>query len=146
MGVSRNRGLSAAVLAALAAVGLSSGCAAVLVGGGAAAGAGAYYYLRSELKRTYAATYDNTWDATKAALEDLELKIVRSPRDKMSGEMVALRGNGQEITARIESLSEHSTQVGVRVGTFGDRNVSSRVHDTILATLQKRGAIVKTSE
>jgi len=119
---------------------LASGCAALVVTG-AVAGAGAYYYARGELTRTYASSFDDTWQATVDSVKALDLKLAGHTKDKLGAELKAIRGDGEEVVLRLTSLKVKLTEVGVRVGDLGDRTASERIHHTILDTLRKRGQI-----
>jgi hypothetical protein len=130
--------LSWAALALLVAAG---GCGVLAVGG--AAGAGAFFYIKGEVSRVYAAKLDDAWKATDEAMKSFDLRMGVSNKDEFGGTMRASRANGDEVVARFKRLGPTSTELGIRVGTLGDRSISEQTHDKILKLLQDRGQIVK---
>mgnify|MGYP005835547665 CR=1 FL=1 len=120
---------------------LVSGCVAVGAGIVAGAGVGTYYWVKGELKRAYAAEFDHAWRAAEDAGKELELMRDRYTRDKLGGEMAFIRGDGTEVTVRLRSKQVDLTEISVRIGTFGDRVASERIHSTIFRLLKERGQI-----
>ncbi len=122
-----------AVFLVLAPVLLLSGCVALVVG--AAAGVGGYAYVKGELVRVYDVPYEKAWTASLDTLKSLDMTIVDESRDKLKGIISAKRADDASIKVTVESLSEQSTRVKVRVGVFGDRSASERIHEEIAARL-----------
>src|SRR5947207_352279 len=85
--------LFAAMILALAVV--SSGCAVLLVGGAAAAGAGTYAYVAGELRSSEAVDLDKAWNATQAAMKDMEFAVTEKEKDGVSAKLTA-RGAGDK--------------------------------------------------
>lgn len=99
-----------------------TGCAAVLVGG--AAGVGTYAYIKGELKVTEAATLERTWSATQSAMKDLQFRVTTQQKDALQGRLVAKTASDKRIEIDLEKVSDTMTEVRVRVGTFGDEDLS----------------------
>ncbi|MDV2496255.1 MAG: DUF3568 family protein [bacterium] len=114
---------------------LSAGCPAAILVTGAGLGAGAYAWVKGELKRTYPATYDAVWNASSDALQSLEMPVVSQQRDALKGTIMAKRADGSDVRVDVKYLTENTTQVSIRIGLFGDRPDSARVHETIQARL-----------
>jgi hypothetical protein len=114
---------------------VASGCAAAVLATGAGLGAGTYAWIKGELRRTYPATYDSVWNAATDALQSLEMPLASQQRDALKGTIMAKRADGSDVRVDIKYLTEKTTQVGVRIGLFGDRADSARVHETIQARL-----------
>lgn len=112
-----------------------SGCAVAVLATGAGLGAGTYAWIKGELKRTYPATYDAVWNASSDALQSLEMPVVSQQRDALKGTIMAKRADGSDVRVDVKYLTENTTQVSVRIGLFGDRPDSARVHETIQARL-----------
>jgi hypothetical protein len=112
-----------------------SGCAVAVLATGAGLGAGTYAWLKGELKRTYPATYDAVWNASSDALQSLEMPVVSQQRDALKGTIMAKRADGSDVRVDVKYLTENTTQVSIRIGLFGDRPDSARVHETIQARL-----------
>ncbi len=119
-----------AMAAALAA--LTAGCAAVLVGGAAAAaGVGTYAYVSGELKGSEAVSLDRAWSASQAAMKDLEFPITNKAKDALQGELTARTAADKRIVVKLKKVSDKTTDIRIRVGTFGDETVSRLILDKI---------------
>ena len=101
----------------------------------AAAGAGAYYYVKGDLKRNYEAPMDKTWNATVKALEALQINVESKQNDALTGVINGKLADGKSYTVNVKRLNENLTEVGIRVGTFGDRDRAEAIHDKILSSL-----------
>lgn len=108
----------------------------VAIGAAAAAvGAGAYYYVKGDLKRNYEASMDKTWQATIKAVEELKLTPESKKNDAFGGVIEGKMADGKSFSINVKRLGENMTEVGVRIGTFGDRAKSEAIHDKILSLL-----------
>jgi hypothetical protein len=108
----------------------------VAIGAAAAAvGAGAYYYVKGDLKRNYEAPMDKTWDATVKALAALQINVESKQNDALTGVIKGKLADGKSYTVNVKRLGENLTEVGIRVGTFGDRERAEAIHDKILSNL-----------
>jgi hypothetical protein len=114
-----------------------SGCTRKLaaIGAVAAVGTGAYLYVKGDLKRNYEASIDKTWQAAVKSVEDLELSTESKENDAFNGIIKGKMANGKSFTVSVKRLGENLTEVGVRVGTFGDREIAEAIHDKILSNL-----------
>jgi hypothetical protein len=137
------RTVSLALLALCAVIVFAAGCAVVVIGG---AGAGTYYYFKGELSRTYAATMDHSAEAAELALKDLKLNYVVETKDQLSADLTAIRSNGDKIRIHLESVKPNSIKIGVRVGTFGDKDVSTTLHEEIFSILKSKGYLQATAK
>ena len=108
---------------------------AVLGAAAAAVGAGTYYYIKGDLKRNYEAPMDKTWDATIKSVEELKLTTESTEHDAFNGVIKGKMADGKSFTINVKRLGENSTEVGVRIGTFGDRARSEAIHDKIHSKL-----------
>ncbi len=118
-------------------IGLSA-CSKKWVALGAAAaavGTGAYFYVKGDLKRNYEAPMDKTWQAAVKAVEELKLSTESKQNDAFGGVIEGKMADGKSFTINVKRLGENSTEVGVRIGTFGDRVKSEAIHDKILSKL-----------
>ena len=112
-------------------------CATVaMVGAGAGAGFGAYSYVKGELKVDYPYSYDQTWDACLTALERLEINLTSQGRDSLGGKITGKRSDGKSVVIKVKDKGLGVTTVGVRVGTFGSREASSKIQETIINVLR----------
>lgn len=102
-----------------------TGCAAVIIGG--AAGAGTYAYIKGELKVTENAPLDRTWSACQSAMKDLQFKVTTQQKDALQGRLVAKTASDKRVEIDLEKVSEDMTEIRVRVGTFGDEDLSKLI-------------------
>ena len=118
-------------------IGLSA-CSKKWVALGAAAaavGTGAYFYIKGDLKRNYEAPMDKTWEASVQAVEELKLTTESSEHDAFTGAIKGKMADGKSFTINVKRLSDNMTEVGIRIGTFGDRARSEAIHDKIHSKL-----------
>ena len=108
---------------------------AVIGAAAAAVGAGAYYYVKGDLKRNYEAPMDVTWEATIKSVEELKLTVESQKHDGLSGVITGKTADEKGFEINLKRLGENLTEVGVRIGTFGDRAKSEAIHDKILSKL-----------
>ena len=108
-----------AVLASL--IAFASGCALFAVG------AAGYAYAKGELKSTEPAPLDRTWDATVAAVKELQFPIVEQSKDALEARMVAKNAEDKDIRIKLKKVADNSTELHVRVGAFGDEAVSHEI-------------------
>jgi hypothetical protein len=110
-----------------------SGCLALAAG--AAAGVGTYAYVKGELKSTFEAGLDQTWEATQKAVDDLQFTVKEKSKDALQAREVAREADGTDVKIALESKSEKVTEVRVRVGVFGNESQSRLIMDRIKARL-----------
>jgi len=88
MNAMKRKCLLLAAAAGLAVAG--AGCAALVVGGAvAAAGVGTYAYVNGEMEGTEAVSLDTAWEASQAAMTDLEFTLVSKKKDALQAELTS---------------------------------------------------------
>jgi hypothetical protein len=112
-----------------------SGCPAAWIIGGAAAGVGIYVYSKGELERKYPVGFDTAWQTSIKVLEQLQFTRESSNRDGLAGRIEARRADGTPIRVSFELISNKVTSIKVKVGVFGDREISERIHEHIRENL-----------
>ena len=117
-------------------IGLNA-CSRYVVAGAVAAGAaaGTYFYVKGNLKRSYEAPVERVWEATLQAVEELKLTTESKTHDAFGGEIKGKMADGDSFIIELKRLGEKSTEVGIRIGVFGDRTRSETIHDKILSKL-----------
>jgi hypothetical protein len=135
-GSGRKRRLCVAYLA-LAALALgNAGCLVAAAAGAAAGGAGAYAYYKGRVCRTYVANVEDVRAATHKALAELQLPVIKNEPTARGGTIETKSGE-DTITITLELQDSRApgegpgTQVGVRVGNFGNEGLSQRILDQI---------------
>lgn len=117
------------------------GCWLFLVGAGAAAGAGAVAYVEGELRSTEPVLIDEAYEASQQALRDLELPINESKVDALSGEVTSRTVDDKPIRITLKRTENNNTQIGIRVGAFGEEVKSRQILEAIRRNLKKGAAI-----
>ena len=105
------------------------------VGTGAAVGAGTVAYIKGELQTNYAASLDQTYQATQDALGDLDYRILSTEKDGTEGEIEAKRVGGDSVKVKLSVSGRGTTLVKIRVGIFGDEAVSRTLERKIASRL-----------
>ena len=124
--------VSAILMAALL---LTAGCAAVIVGAGA--GTGVYTWVKGELIRSYAKDLEHTQSATVQSLEYLKITIDEQTRKGSQTTIKAQQSDGSPVTVKIRTIRYDMTEVAIRCGYVGywDRKNAELIHATILNTI-----------
>ncbi|MGO9584842.1 MAG: DUF3568 family protein [Limisphaerales bacterium] len=113
-----------------------SGCILFVAGAAAGAGVGGYAYVNGEVKATESASLDRTWDATLAAMKDLEFPVTEQAKDALEANLTARNASNTSISVKLKNLSNASTEIRIRVGTFGDESLSRTILNKINSRLQ----------
>ena len=119
----------------LCAVVMLQGCVFVV---GAGAGAATVAYVGGELKTTYAASFNRTWEASLGALRDLEISVYNTKKEMSEGVIEATRKDGKKVKLNLKSIDLDTTSVEIRVGVFGDEETSRAINRRISARLGKK--------
>ncbi len=118
----------------------STGCALfVAAGAGAAVGVGASEYIGGELKQAYAAPMEKTWNASLAAVDQLNWKSTEKYIDNLDQNRV-IKGKtqeGKDFQISLEAMAKDVTMAKVRIGIFGDESISKKVQNAIAGNLKK---------
>ena len=129
----RNKWLMAVLLAGVLA--FNGGCALFLVGGAAAAGAGTVAYVSGELKETEDVAYDKVYDATLAAMNDMQYAVVDKSKAGITAKIFVRTAGDKKIQITLDKQSASVTEIHIRVGTFGDESLSRQILDKIKSHL-----------
>jgi hypothetical protein len=134
-GIMVKKKLMPVVLLCYLLIGLNA-CGYILVGAlTAGAGAGTYFFVKGNLKRDYEAPVERMWEATLQAVEELRLATESKRHDAFGGEIKGVMANGESFQIELKRLSNNWTELGIRIGIFGDRTRSEAIHDKILSKL-----------
>ena len=108
-----------------------AGCAALLIGGAAAGAAAGLMYHEGELRADLDAPVPKVIKATERAFRDLIWTKESATASAADGLATARTATGREVTVKVEAKSENTTTIGIRIGTFGDENLSRLLYDKI---------------
>jgi hypothetical protein len=146
LGKTGNRGLRCLALLLLAAGSLSmAGCLFVAAGVAAGSGTAAYIYFNGNVCQEFVASFDSTWKATLATLNEQGLPIIKNEVDGAKGKITSRTADNTGIHISLKTMpspipAEGSvTRVCVRFGIKGDRPVSERFLDRVAAHLFPAG-------
>ena len=114
-----------------------AGCPAAFVAGGVAAGAGGVAYAMGELKILIDRDVHAIYEASRAALAKLEIKVVEGEKDALSALIIGRGAGDKKITLKIKRAEGHLSELSIRVGTFGDEAMSQAIYDEIRKHLDK---------
>jgi hypothetical protein len=108
-----------------------SGCLLFVAGAAAGAGAVGYAYVNGEVESTEAASLSRTWDASLAAMQDMQYTVTSKAKDALEGNLTARNANNTEIKIKLKYVSNTATEVHIRVGKIGDETLSRAILDKI---------------
>ncbi len=111
---------------------LLTGCLAIAAGVG---GGVTYSYAKGQLEQDYGVSLDEAYNASIIALEHLELVLIDRDKDQLGATIEARRTDDTKITVKLTSRGAENTHISIRVGTFGDQDVSRRIDDEIRRAL-----------
>ncbi|MGD9251320.1 MAG: DUF3568 family protein [Desulfobacterales bacterium] len=117
---------------------LVSGCSRKMFIAGAAAtgiGVGTYAYVKGNLQRTYEAPMDKVWNATMATMKEFDLTIKSQRKDAFNGVIDGEMADGRTFQINVVRQAANTTEVGIRVGVFGDRGRAEVMHGHIYSLL-----------
>src|SRR3954468_12122279 len=111
-----------------------SGC---LVAAAAGAAGGTVAYMKGDVEAVVEGNVQQTFDATKAAMDELKMPLLATWASAMEGHVEARVGTDNKATVNINGQSEKISKVTIRVGTFGDQGLSQAILEKIKANLSK---------
>jgi hypothetical protein len=117
-----------------------SGC---LVAAAAGAAGGTVAYMKGDVEAVVEGNVEQTFNATKAAMDELKLPLMATWSNAMEAHVEARVGTDNKATVNINGQSEKLSKVSIRVGTFGDQGLSQAILEKIKANLNK--ATTKTA-
>jgi hypothetical protein len=86
-----------------------------------------YVWYKGTLETVFHHPLDTVGAATRTALEKLDLVAIDSAVDGLEGKLSARMASGSKVTVKLKALDLASTNVSVRVGTFGDEAASEQI-------------------
>ncbi|HWG47584.1 MAG TPA: DUF3568 family protein [Gemmataceae bacterium] len=116
---------------------LQGGCLLALAGVGAGAAATGYLYAKGRIYRDYPASLPDVRNAVRAALLDLHFLIFTEEAKDGKAFLVTKTTNGKKVRVYLDCLASPIpaeglvTRVSIRVGAFGDENVSMHILDQV---------------
>jgi len=122
----------ALLLAATSTAGICfSGCATVAVAGAA----GTVAYMRGDLTASFDKTVAQVSAAVDAAEKELGLNQISATSDATTSLHTFRNAQDKKIVIKSEKKGDNVTEVSVRVGTVGDKDMSTMIMDKIKKNL-----------
>jgi hypothetical protein len=117
---------------------MNNGCVAAAVGGaaGVAAGAGTVAYIKGELKATEAYNVLTVWKATVQAVDQMHLVVTDKYSDATAGKLEAMTADNKKVRISLKRQGDKITEITIRVGTFGDEELSRFILSKIKKNLK----------
>jgi hypothetical protein len=116
---------------ALGALTSLSGCLVAAAGAGAAGTA----YVMGSLDSSLPATPQKVVEATESVLKDTDIRVVSKDATGLDGSVVATTALDTKIQITIKRQDDKNSKISIRVGTFGDRELSEELFEKIKAKL-----------
>jgi hypothetical protein len=114
---------------------LLTGCGVLFMGAAAGSVAGAFYY-QGELKADVEASPQAVITATEKAFRDLIWAKETASASEFDGLATARTATGKEVKVTVVVAKEPQVStIGIRIGTFGDENLSRLLYDRIVSFL-----------
>jgi hypothetical protein len=111
---------------------LSSGCLLLAAG---AAGAGTVAYVRGELAASLGNELGAVVKATNRTIEQLKFAKIAESADALSARFTARTAQDKKIEIVLTKVGEDLTKMEIRVGVFGDEDVSMTILSKIKSNL-----------
>ncbi len=127
-----------AILGLFACAILGGGCGVLIVAGAAGAGAGTMSYLKGKLEVTLDADMERSTEAVQDALKELHLRVISEKTDALSAEFLSRTAQDKKVTINLNKVSDEATLLTIRVGTFGDKVLSTQIYDQIKEELEDK--------
>jgi hypothetical protein len=108
------------------------GCEVLILGGaGALVGAGGYHYYQGELKSELNCRFLDAWQASKKAVIEMGYVIEEEKHKQTEGKIKATKLNEEPINIYLKYITSDRTEIGIRIGFFGDKDTSVSVLERI---------------
>ena len=91
--------------------------------------------IGSTFNKPFPANPEQVTEAAKAAVDELKLILISSESTEMDGKIVARTAQDRRVDITIEKEAEDVSRVHVRVGFFGDEDVSMTILEGIAEKL-----------
>ena len=97
--------------------------------------AGGCAELQGKSVKIYQLQYNDAVQASRSALQDLEISILNVEADELKTDLLARRGDGTPVTVEVKRVDRNFTQIAVGTGAGVDRYLSkdvlSQIHEFI---------------
>lgn len=139
MNIKKWREMATAVLL-VSLVGLSllaPGCVLFVAGAAAGAGAAGVAYVKGVLEATLKDDPKTVETAADKAFETLAIVKISSHASALDAKIVGRTATDTRIEIIAKAIDSGGSKLSIRVGTFGDQEMSRKIYDEILKRLPK---------
>lgn len=113
----------------------TSGCFLFAVAAVGAAAAGTVAYVDGKLEASLGNRYEAVVSAANAAIKQLDFAKPEERKDELSDTLVTHSAKGDRIEVVVTKVGDTLTKVSIRIGTFGDQQMSQSILDKIKSNL-----------
>lgn len=125
------------LMAVLAALALTGGCAAtMLMGVGGLAALGSYKWVEGTMEKDYPRPMQETYNAALEAAKKLNLKITAQKYSPSESLINAVTQDGTTVTVNLIARPNEITTVKIRFGMMGNADWSGYYHRQIMKILR----------
>lgn len=103
-------------------------CVALAAG---AAGGTAVAYVMGEFEARLEASPQRVVKASQRVLENMDIKIQSADSTSLDGVVVGKTALDKDLKITVKRVDERWSEIGIRVGTFGDEELSRQIYDKI---------------
>jgi hypothetical protein len=128
----KNRNRIATLGLALGALTGLSGCVVVAAGAGAAGTA----YVMGSLDSSVPGSPEKVVEASESVLKETDIHVVSKDATGIDGTVVGKTALDKKIEITVKRQDEKTSAISIRVGTWGDRELSQELFEKIRARLQ----------
>ena len=100
---------------------------------GTGTGGSAVAYKRGELEANLPKDYDAVFMAARRAIKELEFTPISENKDALKAVLVARTGLDKKVEITLINSGKRLTNIKIRVGVFGDEQLSPLILDRIKA-------------
>jgi hypothetical protein len=85
----------------------------------------------SGFKQIEAVGVDRAFEATQAAMKDLQFTVTETSKDSLQARVSAKEADKTDVTVNMEAKAEHLTEFRIRVGVLNDEDHARLIMDKI---------------
>jgi hypothetical protein len=123
-------------LLAVLVLGIVSSLAGCLLIAGAGAATGGVLYIKGAAVKTYPTTVQKAYDAMFAVLKEDKVPVYKQEVGAEIGKLEGTLSDGTTIKIDFKATGTQTTEVTIRIGTFGDKDRSNYYFEKLDAKIK----------
>ncbi len=92
-------------------------------------------YSQGSLRSVEAASMEQVWRASRAALNALDIAELDGQRGAIAGYLDGRTSDLKKVSVKMRRLSEDKTELKIRISSFGDEELSRLIYEKIQTAL-----------